>query len=92
MAEKQHSDQATLRSGGMKNLRFLLSYIYPYRWVFLIGLVSLAITALAIMVIPKILSELINEISFNRESFLEKRKSRKWNAKSASSRSNWSLR
>lgn len=60
-------------SGGMKNLRFLLSYIYPYRWVFLVGLISLAITALAIMVIPKILSELINEINFNRDSFLEKR-------------------
>lgn len=73
MAEEQHADQSAQESGGMKNLRFLLSYIYPYRWVFLVGLVSLAITALAIMVIPKILSELINEINFNRDSFLEKR-------------------
>lgn len=60
--KEANSGSDTRSESGLKNLRFLLSYIYPYRWIFLVGLVSLLITSLAIMVIPRLLGQLINEI------------------------------
>jgi ABC-type multidrug transport system fused ATPase/permease subunit len=67
-------------SSGMENLKFLLRYIYPYRWVFLVGLISLAVSALTILVIPKILGQLINDIDLQGGEFLEVRNRLIWAA------------
>lgn len=63
-------------SGGdsaIRNLRFLMSYIRPYRWIFVIGLISLGISTLSILAIPRILGELVNKMDMGAEAFAEVR-------------------
>ncbi|MCP4121296.1 MAG: ATP-binding cassette domain-containing protein [Bacteroidetes bacterium] len=69
MKNQTGSDKNADTSNGMKNLRFLLGYIKPYKWVFIIGLFSLAVSALSILAIPKVLGQLINEIGLELEAF-----------------------
>lgn len=54
---------------GFKNIRFLLSYIAPYKWVFIIGLISLAISTFAMLAIPKVLEELVNGFKLPQAEF-----------------------
>ena len=61
-------------TSGKGNLRFLLSYIYPYKWIFAIGLFSLAISALSFMAIPWLVGELIDNIDVSKTEFIRVRK------------------
>ena len=57
-------------NAGLSNIKFLLSYISPYKWVFILGLLSLAISTFAVLVIPKILQELVNGFDLPKGEFI----------------------
>jgi ABC-type multidrug transport system fused ATPase/permease subunit len=48
---------------GFKNLKFLSAYIMPYKWVFALGFLSLAISAGSTMIIPKLIGSLVDQVS-----------------------------
>ena len=68
MSEKNISDQKK-DGAGLGNLIFLLSYIAPYKWIFILGLFSLAISTGAFLIIPKVLGGLVDGMKLEAEEF-----------------------
>ncbi len=67
----QKDDINKNKSGaGLGNLKFLLSYIAPHKWIFILGLISLTIATLAMLQIPLILKQLVNGIDLPKSEFL----------------------
>jgi ATP-binding cassette subfamily B protein len=58
---------------GFKNLRFLFTYIIPYKWVFAVGLLALTISAASTMVIPKLIGSLVDQVNEGEASFKQLR-------------------
>lgn len=55
---------------GLGNLKFLLSYIAPYKWVFILGLFSLAISTVAVLAIPAVLKQLVSGFDLPKSEFI----------------------